>query len=146
MRRAGAVVAAGMAAVLAVWAVGATPGAWAAAGGKKVQVKTTVRPDKPYKCIVKIGPRDRGPRATATGGAGDSPPSTQPEPSGNLVVEIPPVVIVRARSRRLVVTTNTGEPPAPLEAMYYVYKKKGGLAPENIRDLVLSECTAPQRR
>jgi hypothetical protein len=143
MRRAGAWVAAGIVAALMAGAAGGTQAAWASDSGRKVQLRTQFQHGRPYKCIVKIGPRDRGPRDSATGGNGSPPPSTLPVPRGSVEVEIPPVVIVRARSRRLVVTTNTGQPPNPQEAMYYLYKKTGGLAPQNIRDLVLSGCTTP---
>ena len=118
-------------------AVGPSSAAWASDAGKKVQVKKV----EPYRCVLEVG-STRHRDAKITGGGDDGPThSTHPKHPGDLVVEIPPVVIARAHGKRLVVTTNTFEAPDREEAMYYVVKGKGGLAPENIRHLVLSDCT-----
>ena len=124
-------------------AVGPSSAAWASDAGKKVQVKKV----EPYRCVLEVGStRHRDAKITGGGDGdddGDDGPthSTHPTHPGDLVVEIPPVVIARVHGKRLVVTTNTFEAPDREEAMYYVVKGNGGLAPENIRHLVLSNCT-----
>ncbi len=156
MRSARAIRAIGAVAVLSLGLVGASHPAWASDGGKKVQVKAVVSHkkaahQKQYECVLKVGvaphltsksaDRDRD------GDADDAPTRTTPRPpAGNVVVEIPPVTMARAHGKRLVVTTNTGEPPNGQDAIYYVSKGKGGLAPESIREQVLSGCTADSRR
>jgi hypothetical protein len=62
--------------------------------------------------------------------------------SGDLTVAIPPVVFVRVDGTRLVVTTNTGEPPQAEDAFYLIASGRAGTAGAGVRDHVLSACGA----
>ena len=136
----------GLATALLGGGVGATPSAWASAGGKNAQVKDTVHHPAPYRCVLELGSVHRrhttGGDGDGDGDTDDSPPTSRPPEPGIVVVDIPAVVIARAHGRRLVVSTNTGSAPNRSEPVYLVSKSQGGLAPESIRELVLSECKA----
>jgi hypothetical protein len=103
-----------------------------------------------YECVLTLEPASgTGPEIPAGRGptpSGSSQKIGPPTGSGNVVVEIPPVVIVRVYGRRLVVTTNTGQPPNPSEAMYTIANGKAGPAAAYIRNQVLSDCTPHARR
>jgi hypothetical protein len=59
---------------------------------------------------------------------------------GNLAVAIPPVVLIRPDHHRLVVTTNTGEPPQAQDTFYYIAHGTARLARPGLRQRVLSKC------
>jgi hypothetical protein len=144
-----------MAALLLAGAVAFPQVAWATSARKTVEVRAVVRHPRPYRCVLWVGPTGR--RATAStadggsadggsadGGSADASPSptTRPQPTGDMTVEIPPVAIVRAHGRRLFVTTNTEGPPNAREAIYYVSTSSSGVAPDSIRELVIAGCPA----
>lgn len=65
---------------------------------------------------------------------------------GNVVVAVPPVVLIRSAGRRLVVTTNTGKPPRQQDEFYVISPGKAGSASTALKDQVLSECTGRGHR
>jgi hypothetical protein len=68
-------------------------------------------------------------------------PSLSAEGSGNVTVAIPPVVLIRTRDHRLVVTTNTGKPPQAQDTFYYIaHAGSARLARPALRQRVLSKC------
>ncbi len=75
------------------------------------------------------------------GGRGTAP-MRQGAHSGDLTVAIPPVVFIRADARRLIVTTNTGEPPREGDSFYYVASGRAVVAGARLGHEVLSRCAA----
>jgi hypothetical protein len=74
----------------------------------------------------------------ATAGAESTPDTSSG--GGSLTVSIPPVVFIRARHHRLVVTTNTGKPPQPQDTFYYIAHGTARLARPGLRQRVLTKC------
>jgi P pilus assembly chaperone PapD len=55
-------------------------------------------------------------------------------------VAIPPVVLIRPHNRRLVVTTNTGQPPQAQDTFYYIVHNTARVARPALRQRILSKC------
>jgi hypothetical protein len=60
--------------------------------------------------------------------------------SGNLVVDIPPSVFIRAHGSRLVITTNTGRPPTLGDTFFYIARGEAVIADRRVRRQVVSGC------
>jgi hypothetical protein len=92
------------------------------------------------ECVLRAGGRNLPvPGTTAAGGA--TAAQSGGIGSGDLVVEIPPVVFIRADGRKLIVTTNTGERPKKLDIFYYIADGKASVAGAGMRHHVLAKCT-----
>jgi hypothetical protein len=110
-------------------------------------VGATAGPSRAGECVLRSyrGAARSSPLQSAAGPA--AVPRTEAAPaagsddgSGNLTVVIPPVVFIRPHGHWLVVTTNTGEPPQPQDAFYFVAPGRGRLAGPGLRQRVLTRC------
>jgi len=61
---------------------------------------------------------------------------------GAVEVTIPPVVLIRLRPRRLVVTTNTGVLPRPSDQFWILRERRATPADAAVQAEVLADCTA----
>jgi hypothetical protein len=93
------------------------------------------------ECILRSyrGGVHSAPRPSSASMAG-APDSASGEGSANMTVSIPPVVLIRSHGHRLVVTTNTGEPPQPTDTFYVIAPGRGHLAGPALRQRVLTRC------
>ncbi|MGO8876669.1 MAG: hypothetical protein ACLQNG_13005 [Acidimicrobiales bacterium] len=71
--------------------------------------------------------------------------ATPPRPvatgtSEQLQVTVPPLVFVRAEPGILLVTTNTGRPPATTDVFYLIRRGRAGRAPAPMAETVLRWC------
>jgi len=136
----------GVVAMLALGARGSAGPAWAAGTHTIAKAQAAAGTSSgAAECVLKA--HDRNPpvlRRTTSGG----PASVQAGSvgSGNFVVEIPPVVFIRADDGMLVVTTNTGEPPQKRDVYFYVADGKAAAAGVRMQHYVLSKCTMSWRR
>lgn len=107
-----------------------------------VSLSESKRPARPPRCVL---PRPTHPKSSPSG-AGDSPsPVSGPRDGsaqGDLVVSVPPVVFIRERPHRIVITTNTGVPPQPQDLFYVVGSHRARPADAALRAQVLAGCTA----
>lgn len=143
MRKGAGLVVAASVTLLALGGVDRRAMPWSPVDATAAVVKSpavNTRPSRPGVCILWVGvgtPRSpspqiaSGPAAGAEGGGG----------AGNLTVAIPPVVFIRAHGRRLVVTTNTGEPPQSQDEFYLTARGVTRVAPAHLRARVLAKCT-----
>lgn len=129
----------GLVAPLVLYAVDGPAPAWASADAAVAQ-SPVGPPTGSGVCIVRqrAGARSSSSISSATGIG--TPPGPRGGGAGDVTVAIPPVVLIRPHNHRLVVTTNTGGPPQPQDAFYYIVHHTAHLARPALRQRVLSKC------
>jgi hypothetical protein len=68
-----------------------------------------------------------------------------PRAPGDVSVAIPPTVFIRVAGRRMVITTNTGRPPAPWDGFWVLHRRTATPATPWTRAEVLEACTTRRR-
>ncbi len=129
-------------AVMVVTATGVIgPGTWSTSVG--AAPATGGYPNKPGNgpCVLVIPDQ---PTSVYPGGSAGSNPA--PTVSGDISVAIPPTVFIRVEDGLMVVTTNTGAPPASQDGFWVLDGHTAAPASAAMRAEVLDGCNPRRRR